>query len=89
MGWSPGNLFHELLRSLNRIQDLPFFTVFLLDAVKLRVYPPIRGYSMNPFPPIVETGFDEFASRVDVRDRTWTLSSIASTHHIAHLGRSL
>ncbi|KAA1476428.1 hypothetical protein DENSPDRAFT_510994 [Dentipellis sp. KUC8613] len=41
-----------------------------------------------PFLPITEIGFDEFADRV-ADDGTWRLQRLASTYHIAHLGRAL
>ncbi|KAI0316924.1 hypothetical protein OF83DRAFT_1124100, partial [Amylostereum chailletii] len=86
-------LFDELLRSLHEIRNIPFFTVFLSTFAEFRALPPkhpLDPRSMfNLFDPITKTGFYEFASNVDVYDRTWTLSRVASTYQISHLGRSL
>ncbi|KAI0310330.1 hypothetical protein OF83DRAFT_1288185 [Amylostereum chailletii] len=76
------------------MKNIPFFTVLLSTSAVFRTSPPDdpfdpRRFNFNLFDPITETGFDEFASKVDVYDRTWTLSRVASTYHISHLGRSL
>ncbi|KAI0308934.1 hypothetical protein OF83DRAFT_138866 [Amylostereum chailletii] len=91
-------LLSQLRYPLPIIKKLPFFTVFLSTSGEVHLFSPdpaynpsdrIRRNKFNQFDPITETGFDEFADKVDVHSGKWTLSRVASTHHIAHLGRSL
>lgn len=61
-------------------QFSPDYTFDASNRVQRRV--------LDLLPPVTEIGFDEFAPRV-VADGSWTLDHLASTHHLAHLGRSL
>lgn len=90
--------FSELRHAFHPLNTLPFFSLFVSTGGQSQeVAPDSWTYSssnrvmlqvLNPFPPITEVGFDEFAERVPA-DGSWTLDRLASTHHIAHLGRSL
>ncbi|TFY52771.1 hypothetical protein EVG20_g10410 [Dentipellis fragilis] len=72
--------FPELCDALRSLARFPFFSVFLSTDPNI---PP-----SCPFPPITETGFDEFADRA-ADDGSWSLQRLASTYQITHLGRSL
>ncbi|KAF9011520.1 hypothetical protein BDZ89DRAFT_1167478 [Hymenopellis radicata] len=81
------SLFPELCRALYLIKSAPFWAIFLSTAAKFPRVAPDPHYRL--FLPITETGFDQFAERIVSGDPQWTLDRIASTHHIAHLGRAL
>ncbi|KAA1471223.1 hypothetical protein DENSPDRAFT_99917 [Dentipellis sp. KUC8613] len=89
--------FSELCRGLRAINKMPFFAIFLSTAGKFRPFSPhhdfdpsnrIRLLDHDLFEPITEVGFDDFAERIS-EDGTWHLGRLASTYHIAHLGRAL
>ncbi|KAF8892397.1 hypothetical protein CPB85DRAFT_245436 [Mucidula mucida] len=88
--------FSELRRALQLIRHLPIWTIFLSTAGKFHLFTPelhmesssrIASKSLHTYPVITETGFDEFAEPVASGSKT--LSRIASTYHMAHLGRAL
>lgn len=89
--------FSELRRALRVLKPFPFFSLFLSTAGKFHLFSPdyyydasnrIQHQILDMFPPITETNFDQFAEKVAV-DGSWTLDRVASTHHMAHLGRPL
>ncbi|KAF8893733.1 hypothetical protein CPB84DRAFT_1732264 [Gymnopilus junonius] len=89
--------FSELRRALRTIKDAPIFSVFLSTAGKFHLFSPdiqfessnrITTLVLHRFSPITEVGFDEFAVKVKPNGMS-TLTQIASTHHMAHLGRAL
>jgi hypothetical protein len=93
----PWTLFSELRHGLRLLVGQPFFSIFLSSAVKFHPFTPEPQYGPSNriamlkydfFPPITETGFDEFADQV-AADGTWSLERLASTRHMAHLGRAL
>ncbi|KAF8907965.1 hypothetical protein CPB84DRAFT_1768288 [Gymnopilus junonius] len=93
----PWTLFSGLRRALRTIRDFPFFSIFVTTAYNLEFVPPPPAYGpssrisflvLDPYAPITEVGFDEFASKVDSKG-SWTLAQVASTYHMAHLGRPL
>lgn len=90
----PWTRYSALCRALGCLRGQPFFTVFLSILPNFRAYgeaKPNSQYSRTTsymFSPIVVTPFDAFAEHVSV-DGSWTLDRLASTHQIAHLGRSL
>ncbi len=88
--------FSELRRALRLIHHLPIWTIFLSTAGKFHLFTPelhmesssrIASKSLRTYPAVTETGFDEFAEPVASGSKT--LSCIASTQHMAHLGRAL
>ncbi|KAK2467680.1 hypothetical protein APHAL10511_000274 [Amanita phalloides] len=86
----------ELRRTLRTIIDLSFISVFLSTAGKFYNFSPSFEYepsarvmTLGMLPPITTVGFDQFAEKVDFIKYEWSLSRIASTHHIVHLGRAL
>ena len=90
-------LFGELRRALRIIRLLPIFTIFVSTVGHLEQVSPLPqlapsdrlGYmTLNPFPPIVCTPFDVLYPPTS-RDKSWTLKEVASTYHMAHLGRAL
>ncbi|KAA1476427.1 hypothetical protein DENSPDRAFT_510988 [Dentipellis sp. KUC8613] len=87
----PRTCFSELRDALSSLAHIPFFSVFLSAGGNFHhLTPHWQAYlpQLNSFAPITETGFDEFANRVP-NDGTWPLRRLASTHHIAHLGRAV
>ncbi|KAF8917645.1 hypothetical protein CPB85DRAFT_1285026 [Mucidula mucida] len=79
-------------------KEVPMWAIFLSTAGKFHLFAPDRPMDpserintdeLKTYDPITETGFDEFAERVVSGGPQSTLSSIASTHHMAHLGRAL
>ncbi|KAI0310213.1 hypothetical protein OF83DRAFT_1272611 [Amylostereum chailletii] len=92
------NRFTELRRPLRKIRHQPFATVFLSTTGSFHKFSQdnadetssrLRRKKLALFDPITEVGFDQFAVKVLVGDSKWTLDRLASTHHIAHLGRAL
>ncbi|KAJ2986783.1 hypothetical protein NUW54_g9633 [Trametes sanguinea] len=90
-------LFPDVRRALGLIRNLPIFALFLSTVGKLEQFSPppqldsserIFRSTLVPFPPIVWTPVDVLAARI-TNDKVWTLREVASTHHIAHLGRPL
>lgn len=92
--------FTVLRRALRTIVDLPIFSLFLstipgkLDqfASLPQKEPSSRLISMllKTFPPICYTKLESLAPRLtNDPKKPWTLSQVASTYHIAHLGRPL
>lgn len=90
--------FSELRRSLRKIRSQPFFSVFLSTAGKFHLFLPdtqfeasrrISTRTLQLFSPITEVGFDQFAIKVKSTGQLSTLREVASTNHMAHLGRSL
>ena len=89
--------FTALGLALRSLHHEPFFAIFLSTAGKLRSVHPhlemhhsfrVQGFTLGVFPPVTAVGFDEFADRVSI-DGTWTLTRLASTYHMTHLGRAL
>lgn len=88
--------FLVLRRALRSLNFEPFFALFLSTAAKFRSFTPrvsrdssqIYKAILIVYPPITSVGFDEFADRVSI-DGSWTLTRLASTYHITHLGRAL
>jgi hypothetical protein len=86
----------ELRRALRKIRDLPIFSVFLSTAGKFDLFPDIQfessnritSHTLHRFSPITEVGFDEFAAKVSPNGES-LLTQVASTDHMAHLGRAL
>ncbi|KAI0310214.1 hypothetical protein OF83DRAFT_1178803 [Amylostereum chailletii] len=94
--WEEWTLFSELRDPLRQLREEPFFTVFLSTAGDFPLISPNPTPTSSRFPsglntfnPITEVGFDQFSEKVVVGDSQWTLDRIASTQHIAHLGRAL
>ncbi|CDO68158.1 hypothetical protein BN946_scf184938.g10 [Trametes cinnabarina] len=94
---SQAALFPDVRRALCPIRRLPMFTLFLSFMGKLeQLSPPTQLESSDrilrlelvPLEPIVWTPFAVFARRI-TKDKVWTLTEVASTNHIAHLGRPL
>ncbi len=91
--------FSELRRALRLVRYVPIWTIFISAAEKFHSFAPYSYHPLDPsaritaevktYPPITETGFDEFAEHVVSGDPQSTLCRIASTHHMAHLGRAL
>ncbi|PPR07503.1 hypothetical protein CVT26_013472 [Gymnopilus dilepis] len=93
----PWTYFSALRQTLHKIKDMPIFSVFLSTAVKSHLFSPdlqsnpsnrMTTLYLHRFSPITEVGFDEFAIKVKANGES-KLGEIASTHHIAHLGRAL
>ncbi|TFY71749.1 hypothetical protein EVG20_g1246 [Dentipellis fragilis] len=89
--------FLEIRRGLRALNKMPFFAIFLSTAGKFHHFAPnhdfdpsnrIKLLDCDLYVPITEIGFDDFANRIS-EDGTWHLGRLASTHHIAHLGRAL
>lgn len=91
----------ELLPAIGELRTLPFFSVFVatgrIERLHENPWPLAHWHArsertqvlkMHIFPPITEVAFDEFAVPAGL-DGKWTLDRLASTHHIAHLGRVL
>lgn len=94
---SSTTLRHVVRQALATIGGLRIFTLFLskMDQVEYFPLPPpmsnstaVLSFSCSPFEAIVWTPLDVFARRI-TKDKAWTLSEVASTYHIAHLGRPL
>ncbi|OSC98159.1 hypothetical protein PYCCODRAFT_1439492 [Trametes coccinea BRFM310] len=90
-------LLPDVQRALRLIRALPIFALFLSTVITVEnVSPPPQISSSErllrphdvPFRPIVWTPIDVLAARI-TNDKVWTLTEVASTHHIAHLGRPL
>ncbi|RPD68653.1 hypothetical protein L226DRAFT_617371 [Lentinus tigrinus ALCF2SS1-7] len=92
--------FGELRRALRDIVGLPIFTLFLSTTGKLEQFAPLPRLSgsarvlsghFRMFPPIITTPLDALAERFPLRQTTnpWTLDQVASTHHMALLGRPM
>lgn len=90
--------FSVLRRALSTIVELPIFTLFLSTMGNLeQLAPPppkkassrLMGRTLATFPPICLTRLDHFAPFLKKLDKSWTLNRVASTYHIAHLGRPL
>ncbi|KAH9828946.1 uncharacterized protein C8Q71DRAFT_891689, partial [Rhodofomes roseus] len=88
--------FSELRRVLRMIVGWPIFTLFLSTVGKLEQFVPLPQQEtsgrlaireLGLFAPIVLTPFDILAERISKSN--WTLQRVASTHHMAHLGRPL
>ena len=86
-----------LRRALRGLRELPFFTLFMSTAGRFRQFAPFRDEDPSMriqrrhkefYPPITIVPFDTFAKKVAFGS-TWTLSKIASTDQIVHLGRAL
>ncbi|KAI0806787.1 hypothetical protein C8Q74DRAFT_1362378 [Fomes fomentarius] len=97
--WTP---FTVLRRVLHTIVNLPIFTLFVSTMGKLEQFSPLSLVPKAPssrlmgqpeletYRPFCLTSFDQFApSMTKVLDIPWTLNQVASTYHIAHLGRPL
>lgn len=89
--------FSVLRRALRALNDVPFFTIFLSTAGQFHnfnlhredeVSQRMQDGTLTAFQPITAVGFDQFAERVAI-DGTWNLARLASTYHMAHLGRAL
>ncbi|RPD71010.1 hypothetical protein L226DRAFT_513675 [Lentinus tigrinus ALCF2SS1-7] len=89
-------LFEVIRRALHIIRRLPFFTLFVSTVANVEHFPPtpplhsssrLRRH-LPPFEPIVWTPLDVLAQRMS-RDSSFTLAQVASTYHMAHLGRPL
>ena len=90
-------IFSELQRALRTIKELSFISVFLSTVGKFHHFSPSPEYDpsarlmhsqLKMLPPITEVCFDQFAKKVDCKEK-WELKKVASTHHMAHLGRAL
>lgn len=91
--------FFELARALRIIVEYPIFTLFLSTVGKVDQFSPLpelgpssriapRQYDM--FPPIVTTPYDILSDKFPLKPSSaWTLKRVASTYHMAHLGRPL
>ncbi|KAK2459288.1 hypothetical protein APHAL10511_008709 [Amanita phalloides] len=95
--WS---IYSELLRALHTIIESSFISIFLSTAgnfynffprPRLEYEPSARvmAHPLEMLPPITTVGFDQFSEKVDFIEDEWSLSRIASTHHMVHLGRAL
>jgi hypothetical protein len=89
--------FSQLRRALRTILHVSFISIFLSTAGKFHYFSPspecdpsarLMHEELRMLPPITEVSFDQFAEKVDFVEE-WPLARIASTHHIAHLGRAL
>ena len=88
--------FSELRRSLRKIRKLAIFSVlstagnfhFFSRNVRLEPSNRISTLDLEMFSPITEVGFDEFAIEVNPTSG-FLLAEVASTYHMAHLGRYL
>ncbi|KAI9057967.1 hypothetical protein FKP32DRAFT_1289000, partial [Trametes sanguinea] len=94
---SQATLFPDVRRALRLVRTHPIFALFLSTVGKLEQFSPpsqlessdrIVRLELVPLEPIVWTPFDVFARRI-TKDKVWTLAEVASTDHIAHLGRPL
>ena len=90
-------LFAQVRRALHIIRTLPVFALFLSTECKLEEFSTspqmdssarIVHDNLTPFAPIVWTPLDVLAQRI-TKDKVWTLREVASTYHMAHLGRPL
>jgi hypothetical protein len=89
--------FSQLCRALRTLLGVSFVSVFVSTAGKFHYFSPSPAFDKSSRlqhgthrmpPPITEVGFDQFAEKVDAVQE-WSLDRLASTHHIAHLGRAL
>ncbi|KAL7278890.1 hypothetical protein ACG7TL_006721 [Trametes sanguinea] len=94
---SQATLFPDVRRALRLVRTYPILALFLSTAGNLEQFSPpsqlessdrIVRLELVPLEPIVWTPFDVFARRI-TKDKVWTLTEVASTNHIAHLGRPL
>ncbi|KAI9070181.1 hypothetical protein FKP32DRAFT_1670559 [Trametes sanguinea] len=90
-------LFPDVRRALRLVRELPIFALFLSTVGKLEQFSPppqlessarLFRSQLVPYPPIVWTPFDVMAARI-TNEKVWTLTEVASTYHIVHLGRPL
>jgi hypothetical protein len=91
--WS---MFSELRRILQRLDGIPFFSVFLSTAGNFRLLSPdikndpsnrVATEQLFPFHPITEVSFDCLACHAS--ERNVTLLRVVDIDWIAHLGRPL
>ena len=89
--------FSQLRRALRIILPFSYISIFLSTAGKFHQFSPSPEFESSNrvifgefkmLPPITEVSFDQFAEKVDYT-KGWSLARVASTHHIAHLGRAL
>ncbi|KAI9066890.1 hypothetical protein FKP32DRAFT_324631 [Trametes sanguinea] len=91
------SLFSDVRHALRLVSQLPIFALFLSTVGKLEQFsppPPLKGSArvfqrqLVPYPPITWAPIDALAARI-TNNKVWTLTEVASTYHIAHLGRPL